>query len=138
MKYDKDGALIIKFGVTTKNLVVMFDGAGAGVGVGTKTFIHMPYACTIMETVVICDQAPGGTGIAIDVWKDVIANAPPTDADTITNGNEIAVGAGVTYDQDTDLSDWTTVAVAVDDVLGFNIDDNTNAEIIVLCLKIQL
>ncbi len=59
--------------------------------------------------------------ITIDVWKDTHANYPPTNADSITNGHEMALVAS-NHGEDTDLSDWTTVAVNHGDWLFFYVD----------------
>jgi hypothetical protein len=98
-------------------IVYVIDGGGSAITTGVKGFIGVPFNCSIVAAHLMADQTGS---ITIDIWKDIVANYPPTDADTITGGNEPAISGGV-EDGDTALIGWTT-NVSKYDILGFNVD----------------
>ena len=101
------------------------------ISVGLKpNYIVMPYACTIKSWRII-----GNTigNIVIDVWKK--ANAVPTIADTIT-GTEKPTLSSQQINQDTNLTTWNT-AVAVGDVIAFNVDSVSGLGSITLILGVE-
>lgn len=97
---------------------VCFDGGSSDLASGLKQYVSVPQACTITRWRIMAYQSGSAQ---VDVWKDSWANFPPTDADTITNGNEPAITSAVNGEA-TDLSGWSSVAVAAGDVLAFYLD----------------
>lgn len=100
----------------------LFDGGGAVYGVDDPIYLDIPFKATITRVRLLHDQASTTT---VDVWKDTYANYPPTNADTITGGNEPATAAAV-KDEDSTLTSWTT-SVAEGDVMAGNVDANDAA-----------
>jgi len=98
-------------------LTFIIDGGGSEITTGKKGYLRVPFDCTITREALLADQTGS---IKVDIWKDTYANFPPTDADTITGGNEPEISAG-TKDQDATLTDWTT-SLSEGDILAFNVD----------------
>lgn len=105
-----------QFGIT-------IDGGGSAITTGVKGYIEVPFAMTIDQATVLCDQSGS---IVIDVWKDTYANYPPVDADSITASAPPTVTTA-TKSQDTTLTGWTT-SVTAEDIIGFNVDSITTVE----------
>ncbi len=101
----------------TMTIGATFDGSGAALVAGTKCYVKVPVGCTITEASALADVSGS---VVVDVWKDTLANYPPTDADSITASAPITIAAA-TNSNDVTLTGWTT-AIAADDVIGFNID----------------
>ena len=98
----------------------------------------MPYAGTITKwTILSIDESGPATAgaIVLDVWKDTYGNYPPTDADTITGGNEAEVTASASKAQDSTLTDWT-LSVSVGDIFGFYVDSVSDFTKILFALEI--
>lgn len=134
---DADNCTIIDKRVRTPasnviGLLFLIDGAGSAITTGIKGDMEIPFACTLIAWTLIADQSGA---IKIDVWKDTYANFPPDNDDSITNGHEPEIAASGTKAQDTDISDWTTVAVAIGDILRFNIDSCATITRATLILK---
>lgn len=108
-----------------------FYGGGAAITAGNIIYIPIPFACTITAAKVFTDQS---CTAVVDVWKDIEANYPPTDADSITASAPPTVTAD-TNSSDETLTGWTK-AVSAGDVLAFNVDSNDNAEFISVSLNI--
>jgi len=118
---------------TTRTVGITIDGGGAEITTGVKGFIQFPIAGTIVAATLLADQTGA---IVIDVWKDTLANYPPTNADSITASAPPTIGSG-TNSRDTTLTGWTT-AVAAGDVFGFNVDSVTDIERVTLILEIAI
>jgi len=114
------------------SLVVLFDGGGSAITTGVKSFIQMPFACTITKAVLLADQSGS---IVIDIWNDTYANHPPTDADSITASAPPTLSTAV-KSSDSTLTGWTT-AIAVDDILAFNVDSATTVTLVTLILSLE-
>lgn len=114
----------------TFNITVMKDNVGATLPTGVIASYRVPVACTLTGWTLLADQSGS---IVIDVWRDTLANYPPTNADTITNGHEMAISSA-TSAEDTDISDWTDVTLDAGDVLFFNVDSVTDITRITICL----
>ena len=138
--YPEDGEL----GVTEWNadhdvtldaaLGYAIDGGGDPITTGLAGMgLVVPYACTILDWTLVADVSGA---IKIDIWKDTYANFPPTNADSITNGNEPEIAASGVKAQDTDLSNWTTVSVAAGDILYFNVDSCSTITKALLVMKV--
>jgi hypothetical protein len=108
-----------------------FDGGGLPLAVGTKSYITVPYGCTIEAWDMTVD-----TGTAtIDVWKIAGGTAIPTVANTITASALPAIASGTAL-HSTTLTAWTT-AVTANDIFGFNISAVSGATKASLVLQCQ-
>jgi hypothetical protein len=114
-------------------LTFIIDGGGSAITTGQKGHLEIPFACTLTAWTLAADVAGA---IVIDVWKDTYANFPPTDADAMPGaGKEPTIAATNQKAQDTDISDWTTKAIAAGDILAFNVDSCTTITRVTLSLK---
>lgn len=109
----------------------VIDGGGAEIADGVAGFIEVPFACTIVGARALADQSGS---VVVDVWKDVFANYPPTDADSITASAPVTITTA-TNSEDTTLTGWTT-ALAEGDILGFNVDSCTTIERVTVVLDV--
>jgi hypothetical protein len=112
-------------------LQIVIDGGGSTITTGIKGDMRVPFACTLTGWTLLADQSGA---IVIDVWRDTLANFPPTDADSITNTNEPEIAASGTNAEDTDLSNWTDVTLDAGDILRFNVDSVTSHTRVTLLL----
>ena len=106
---------------TSKNVAITFvmDGGGSVLTTGVQGFIEIPFACTLSSVTLLADTTGS---IVIDIWKDVYASYPPTNADSIilSGGTLPTISGGLKY-QDMSLTGWNTT-VSAGNILGFNID----------------
>ncbi|MFZ9878121.1 MAG: hypothetical protein ACO3EG_06145 [Chitinophagaceae bacterium] len=112
-------------------VTLSLDGGGSAITTGPKAFTTVNYNGTIDSYTLIADQI--GT-LVIDVWKDSYANYPPTDADSITNGNEPHLTSAIKYTEAT--TGWSSTSISAGDVLYFNVDAASTIEKATLTLKI--
>jgi len=101
------------------NLKVLNCGFGDGIDPGSVVagaiaYTVVPFACTISGWRMVADVA---STVVIDVWKQ--AGALPTNANTITGGNEPALTAATVGSGG--VAGWT-VAIAAGDVIAFHLD----------------
>ena len=96
----------------------VIDGGGSAISTGIVGDIEIPFGCTIQRATILADQSGA---IKIDIWVDTYANFPPTDADTITGGNEPEIAASGVKDQDITLTSWTKPLTA-GSIMRFNVD----------------
>jgi hypothetical protein len=114
----------------------VFDGGGGAKAVadggvlitGNPVCYSDPFAragTIIGYSVVAVGTAPTGTA---DVWKIATGTALPTNANTITGGQEIALAAGNVIQTTTagDIASWTKT-IAVSDIAAVNLDAVANA-----------
>lgn len=104
-------------GVSTGVFGITIDGGGGVIPTGIKGDFIIPYAC-IINTVTLLADISGS--IVIDIWKDVYANYPPTDADSITAANPPTIVSDI-KSQDAVLTGWTKTLLA-GDILRYNVD----------------
>lgn len=108
---------------------------GNGVDVitaGVAAAFRIPFACTLDAwSLLSVDNTTGD--IQLDVWKDTHANAPPDNADSITNGHEPQFSAA-TKAEDTDISDWSDVTVDAGDWIVINVDSSATVTLVALVL----
>ena len=92
-----------------------FDGGGAALTAGATKYLTVPFACTIGAWNIVVD-----TGTAsVKTWKAATGTAIPTAANSIsTSGVSISSGTAI---HSTVLADFTSTAVAANDVIGFNL-----------------
>lgn len=100
-------------------------------GVGTKSFLSVPFGCTITGWRLMC--SPAAT-VTVDVWKIASGTALPTNANTITASAKPATSADDVA-RSTTLTGWTTSVTALD-ILGFEIEANDLAKYVNLQLEI--
>jgi hypothetical protein len=103
--------------VQTAAIVFVIDGTGEVITTGVKGDVMVPFTATIDSVTLLADQ-PGAA--VIDIWKNTLANYPPTFADSVTASAKPSL-SGAAKMQDTTLSGWST-SVAAGDVLRFNVD----------------
>ena len=79
--------------------------------------IHIGFAMTIDRWKLYCE--PAGS-ITIDLWKDTDGNYPPTNADSITAGNEVEMSpAPGQFATDATLTGWTTSIAAHENIRAY-------------------
>jgi hypothetical protein len=109
-----------------KQMAIHFtlDGSGSAITTGAKSWVRVPFACTLTGWELTVDTS---ATITIDVWKDTYANYPPDNADAIPGAEkEPAITAAIKA-QDTDITDWATDDIAAGDYIKINVDANDNA-----------
>lgn len=99
---------------------VVFDNSGTEIEDGTHVEVLVPKAITITGAYAFADVSGS---IEVDIWKDTIANYPPTVADTIVASAPVTITTD-TDSTDTTLTDWTT-SVAALSVLKFYVNSCT-------------
>ena len=80
------------------------EGGGVAITTGTKCYVQVPNDCIITKWVIF---AKSSGSITCDVWKDIEANYPPTNADSIAGTEKPLISSG-TYNDDTSLVSMTT------------------------------
>jgi len=113
-------------------LDVVMDGTGLPLVTGVKGDISIDFDCTIAYWTLLADQAGS---VVVDIWKDTLANYPPTVADTIT-GSAKPTLTSADHGRSSSLTGWTT-GINAGDTLRFNID-STSGVIIRLTLALKL
>jgi hypothetical protein len=109
-------------GTLTFGIVV--DGQGSAVTSGAKGFIRIPVNCTITKWTIASTDASSTTGsVVFDLWKDTLANYPPTVADTITASAKPTLSSAKAAESST-LTSWTT-SITAGDFIGFNVDSTS-------------
>ena len=111
----------------------MIDGSGAEIADGIKGDVRVDFACTVNSWTLLADTSGA---IKVDIWKDTLANFPPTDADSMCSGKEPTIAASGTNAEDTAITDWTTDDISAGDVLRFNVDSCTTITRATLALKV--
>jgi len=111
---------------------IIIDGGGAVITSGVKFALRFDFAGTIKAWAIGAPRESGS--IIIDLWKDIHANFPPTNADSVTNGHEPTLTTAQVA-EDTDLSDWLDVTVDAGDWIIGNIDSATDVTLVTLALK---
>tara|TARA_R110000796_G_scaffold252537_2_gene387474 strand:+ start:24231 stop:28196 length:3966 start_codon:yes stop_codon:yes gene_type:complete len=126
VKGDISGLDIVK----TENIILGADGGGSVLTTGLQTAYHqVKWDCTIASVEVVADQSGS---VVVDIWKDVYANLPCTDADSITASAPPTLSTAQ-KSQDATLTGWTT-ALSAGDYLYFNIDSVTTCTAVTVTL----
>lgn len=118
----------------TTALIFVRDTGNANVPLtaGILGEMMVPFACTITGAFLLADQ----TGDAVvDIWKDTLANYPPTDADSITGPTPLRISNGVAA-SDTTLLGWTT-SINAGDILRFNLDSVEDIARLTINLRVK-
>jgi hypothetical protein len=118
----------------TDSIDIVIDGAGSQITTGIKGDRRVPFGCTIVSWTLLADQSGA---IVVDVWRDSLANFPPTDADAMPGaGKEPTIAASGTNAEDTTVTDWSSYTITAGDVLRFNVDSCTSITRCTLSLKV--
>lgn len=123
----------IEWVARTATINFVIDGGGAEIADGVKGDVRIPFACIVNSWTLLADQSGA---IVVDIWKDTLANFPPTDVDSMCSGKEPTIAASGTNATDTTITDWTTDDIAADDILRFNVDSCTTIQRCTLALKV--
>ena len=97
-------------------LGITIDGGGTAVTPGVKGYLSVPYAGAITGWDIVADQAGS---ISIDVAKHA-ASVPNTTTDKISASSPVALSGGQ-LTQSGSVAGWTTTALSIGDVVGFNV-----------------
>jgi len=115
---------------------ITIDGGSSVITTGIKGAIQIPFDATIVSWTILSTDASITSGsIVVDIWKDALANYPPTVADTITASAKPTLTTATSATSST-LTGWTT-SVTAGDVLLFNVDSVTSVKRITLLLKLK-
>lgn len=109
----------------------VIDAAGAVISTGVVGDVEVPFNFYLEEATLLADQ---DGAIKVDIWADTYGNYPPTNADTITGGNEPEIAASGKKDQDTTLTGWTR-ELSKGQTLRFNVDSVTTITRCIVSLK---
>jgi hypothetical protein len=105
-------------------IVAVFDGGGTEIADNAQLDLRIPFDCTITAWTLLADQSGA---VVIDVWRDTLANYPPTDADALPgSGKEPTIAASATNATDTTITDWVSDDIVAGDCLRFNVDSCTS------------
>ena len=111
----------------------VIDGGGVVITAGEQGHLEIPFDCEIQSVELLADQTGA---IKVDIWADTYANFPPTNADTITGGNEPEITAGNQKYQDTTLTGWTK-SLSKGRTIAFNVDSVTSIQRCTVTLKVN-
>lgn len=112
---------------------ITVDGGGSAIGTGTKGYIEVPFAGTILEWKMIADQSGS---CVMDVWVDAVPGTIPDNADTITAAAKPTLTAQQNARSST-LTGWTT-AVDINDIFGFEVESASTVTRVTLELVIEV
>jgi hypothetical protein len=97
-------------------VVFVIDAGGVVISEGLRGCLYIPFDGTIISANILADVSGD---IVVDIWKDVLANYPPADDDSICAAAPLTI-VGATYATGT-ITTWDKTITA-GDVLSFNID----------------
>lgn len=118
----------------TRTVNITLGGGTAEIADGVvKGDLMFDFAGTLQAWTLLADTSGA---VKIDIWKDVYANFPPTNDDSICNGHEPEIAASGANAQDTDLSDWSDTSIAAGDIWRLNVDSCTTITTVTLALKV--
>lgn len=118
--------------IVPKRVVGMvFDGGGSPPTAGSVGFVVVPFSGNIDRWDIVADAS--GSAV-VDVWKS--AGAIPTDGNRIAGTEKLTLSAQQLA-ADTSLTTWSTLAVAVGDVLGFELESVATCTRITAEIRIQ-
>lgn len=123
--------MVLAGGQQVSAIELILNGNGYVLTTGVKAYLEVPFACTLTSVVMLADVVGS---MIVDIWKDTYANAPPTNADSITSATPPTLSSAL-KSTDTTLTGWTT-AIAAGDVLAFNIDSASLISRVTISLKI--
>lgn len=109
------------------------DPAGSALTSGSTTtdYLRVPFACTIQAYNLLID---GGT-VTVKFWKVASGTAIPTASNSISTSG-VAISSG-TAARSTTLTDFTTTAIAANDMLAMNVTAVATAKYVQGVLQCQ-
>jgi hypothetical protein len=108
----------------------VIDGGGSAIATGSKGFLEVPFACTIIRVTTLAQ--PASSSIVVDIKKSTYANFPSTSSICASAKPTISSAQRA---QDSTLTGWTT-AIAAGDILEFNVDSATTVTNATVALKV--
>jgi hypothetical protein len=102
---------------------LIIDGGGSEITTGIKGDADVPYSGRISRVRILADQSGDLVG---DLWVAAYANYPPTNANSITGGNEPTLSSADKY-EDTSLAGWSR-SVSKGQVMRVNVDSVATIE----------
>lgn len=104
----------------SSSIQVIFDGGDSVLSTGIQLDIVVPFDCVINSVELLAAQTGS---IVFDIWKNIYANFPPTNIDTIINTGAGGIKPGISNDvkSQPSINNWST-SLSIGDVLRFNID----------------
>ena len=115
-----------------EDLVFAFDGGGYEIADNATIWRQINFSCTIISWTLMANASGS---IQLDIWKDTLANYPPTVDDKIT-GSAKPIISSATQASSSTLTGWTT-AITAGDVIKVIVDSCTTIQTCVLCLKVK-
>jgi hypothetical protein len=135
--FSEKGAAAAPTIVSTVGITI--DGGGSTPATGTKGFIQVPFAGTLIGWSLVADVSGSAS---VDIWK-VASSAPPSAPSVPTSTNKISATAPCALSSaqsaavgSSGVSTWTTT-VAAWDVFGFNLTAATTVTRLTLEIQIQ-
>ena len=110
---------------------ISIDNGSDVIVAGFKGYFYVPYDCIITSWAIVGDTA-SGVEATFDIWNAHAAT--PTDANTITGGNEPSITNSI-FTSSTDLTGWTAT-MSAGDILGYNLDTVTGYKQLQLILNV--
>lgn len=105
----------------TFSLGVTVDGSGGTITAGVKGYVRVPYACTINTWSILTGNSGAGATITFDIWR--ASNAIPTVGGSLVGGGtKPFLTSGSSQITSAAPSGWTSVTLAANDILGFNVE----------------
>jgi hypothetical protein len=106
----------------TFSLGVTVDGSGGTITAGVKGYVRVPYACTINTWSILTGNSGLGATITFDIWR--ANNAIPTVGVSLVGvgGVKPFLTSGSSQITSAAPSGWTSVTLAANDILGFNVE----------------
>jgi hypothetical protein len=105
----------------TFTIGVTVDGSGGTITAGLKGYVRVPYACTINTWSILTGNSGLGATITFDIWR--ANNAIPTAGVSLVGGGvKPFLTSGSSQITSASPSGWTSVTLAANDVLAFNVE----------------
>jgi hypothetical protein len=117
----------VKRDIATINFVI--DGGGSAILTGSKGFLVIDFACTIINNTLLADQSGS---IVVDIKKSTYAGFPTTTSICASAKPTLSTAQN---SQNTTLTGWTT-AITAGDVLEYNVDSATTVTRVTLSMKV--
>lgn len=115
-----------------EDLVFTLNGGASEIADAVVISRQVNFPCTIVAWTLLANVSGS---IVLDIWKDSLANYPPTVADTITASAKPTISSGTNATSST-LTGWTT-SISAGDVLTVHVDSCTTITTCVVILKVR-
>jgi hypothetical protein len=115
-------------GQVPRSFGATFDGGGSALTAGTTIarYLAVPYACTITAFDILVDSGTAG----FKVWRRATGTALPTISDSINPAN-LSISTGTAL-HSTTLTNFTSTAIAANDIIGINLSAVSGATLATL------